>query len=114
MNKFEITTLSQNPVLFSLCTIKFRRSCAFTSKDFDHPVEGTPEKDCWQDWHHFNLKMTSAQDVEPSVTSKGPSQDSFDPDDQIPQRYAAPVFKLFSSDEFIEFFVCFCDKNVLF
>ena len=32
-------------------------------------------------------KMTSTQDVETSVTTNSPSQDSFRPDDQILNRY---------------------------
>ena len=35
----------------------------------------------------FTLKMTSAQDVETSVTTNSPFQDSFHPDDQIPSSY---------------------------
>ena len=34
----------------------------------------------------LTLKMTSAQDVETSVTTNSPSQDSFHMEDQIPSR----------------------------
>ena len=42
--------------------------------------------------------MTSAQDVETSVTTNSPFEDSFHPDDQIPDpsKYVTPGFKPFS------------------
>ena len=42
---------------------------------------------------HLTLKMTSAQTVELSVTTKSASQDSFYLDDQIPSKYVTPGFK---------------------
>ena len=63
-----------------------------TSMEFDRPSERSPEKDRWflTDLSTaeviFTLKMTSAQDVETSVPTNSPSQDSFHPDDQIPSR----------------------------
>ena len=41
--------------------------------------------------------MTSAQDVETSVTTNSPFQDSFHPCDQIPFKYVTPGFKPFST-----------------
>ena len=36
---------------------------------------------------YFTLRMTCTQDFETPVTTNSPSQDSFDPDNQIPSRY---------------------------
>ena len=47
---------------------------------------------------HLTLKVTSAQDVETSVTTNSPSQDSSHPDNQIPSNYLSPGFKPFSLD----------------
>ena len=41
--------------------------------------------------------MTSAQDVETSVTTNSPFQDSFHPCDQIPFKYVTPGFKPISN-----------------
>ena len=38
------------------------------------------------------LKMTSAQDVETSVTTNSPSQNSFHPDDQIPSKFLVSYY----------------------
>ena len=43
------------------------------------------------------MKMTSAQDVEMSVTTNSPSQDSFHTGDRIPSKYETPWFKPFSN-----------------
>ena len=40
----------------------------------------------WISSRHLTLKLASAQDVEKSVTTNSPSQDSFHLDDQIPSR----------------------------
>ena len=42
------------------------------------------------------LKMKAAQHVETSVTTNSPSQDSFQPHDQIPSRYLNSSFQTFS------------------
>jgi len=47
---------------------------------------------------HLTLKVTSAQDVETSVTTNSPSQDSSHPDNQIPSNYVSPGFTPFSLD----------------
>ena len=41
--------------------------------------------------------MTSAQDVETSVTTTSPSQDSFHPDHQVSSKYVTLGFKPFST-----------------
>ena len=76
-------------------------------------LKGVLRRTVGSDWGYFTQKMTLAQDVETSVTSNGALQDSFHPDDQIPQRYATPMFAPFSSGKFVHFFVCFCDEYVL-
>ena len=40
----------------------------------------------WVSNRHLTLQMTSAQDAETSLTTNGPSQDSFHPDDKKQQQ----------------------------
>ena len=47
-------------------------------------------------FRHLSLKMTSSQDVEMSVTTNSPFQDSFHRHDQIPSKYFSFCFQCLS------------------
>jgi len=114
LNFYEQTTmLSQNDVHFPFVLLIVAGVLRLPRRNLIARLRGVLRRTVGSDWGYFTQKMTSTQNVETSVTSKGPQQDSSHPDDQIPQRYATPVFEPFFSGKFVDFFVCFCDEYVL-
>ena len=60
-----------------------RRFVSNYNLTFNHNADQSIITLLWIANFHLTLKMTSAQDVETSVIINSPSQDSFQPDDQI-------------------------------
>ena len=109
-------TKSKKSITVVLCNLNPRRRTLkrHTWMEFDRLSETSPEKDYgwwlmslhrerksfsesrdgWK-FKWMQLKMTSAQDVETSVSTNSTSQDSFHPHDQIPSNYVTPGFNHF-------------------